>query len=84
LEAGEGQPTARALRLAHRLQACQDAQALWYLRSDLMQELSARLGEREARRRLDALSEQFDGLLPLGLTAGHAARSRQAHRTASP
>ncbi len=40
-----------------------DVQALWYLRSELLHALSERLGEREARQRLDTITEMFRGIV---------------------
>lgn len=59
-------------RIAHRIRLCRDASTLWYLRSELMQVLSAQQGEREARRQMDSLNGLFDGLLPPGLHSRRA------------
>lgn len=64
-------PSSSALRLHYRLQACEELTALWYLRSDLMQLLSARDGERAARHEIDRISALFNGLLP----SGHSGRA---------
>ena len=42
----------------------EDAQALWYCRSELMTVLSAERGEPFAREKIAEISKQFDGLLP--------------------
>lgn len=60
-------PRLRRLRL--RMGLCHDAASLWYLRSDLMQVLSASQGEREARQRLENISQLFEGLLPPSLNS---------------
>lgn len=54
-------------RIAYRIGSCRDVQGLWYLRSDVMQLLSATQGEREALRQLDAISALFKGLVPPSL-----------------
>jgi aminoglycoside phosphotransferase family enzyme len=41
-----------------------DAQSLWYLRSETMRMLSADLGEEAAKGQLDVLTEMFRGLVP--------------------
>ena len=55
------------IRLGHRIRTGKDAQALWYLRSDLMQFLSTSRGELEVARQLEQISSLFEGLLPPGL-----------------
>lgn len=62
----------QGMRVAHRIRACREATALWYLRSELMQVLCAHCGEREARRLLLPITESFDGLLPSGLHSNRA------------
>jgi len=41
-----------------------DAQTLWYLRSEVMHMLCAGLGEEIARERLDEITEIFRGMVP--------------------
>jgi hypothetical protein len=41
-----------------------DAQTLWYLRSDVMRMLCAGLGEEVARGHLDEITEMFRGMVP--------------------
>ena len=53
--------------VARRIDGADDAQALWFLRADMMAVLAARYGEERARERLFEISEQFDGVLPKGL-----------------
>jgi hypothetical protein len=50
--------------LALKIRAAQDVQSLWSLRSDLMTTVSQIHGESEGRRRLAAVTAQFDGLVP--------------------
>ena len=54
--------------VARRIRYAQDLQALWYLRGDLMAALAALHGEAQARESIQDLSEQFQGLLPKGLS----------------
>ena len=42
----------------------EDAQVLWYCRSELMTVLAAERGETFARERIADISKQFEGLLP--------------------
>jgi len=41
-----------------------EAQSLWYLRSEMMQLIAASYGEEIARRKLDAITEMFRGVVP--------------------
>jgi hypothetical protein len=50
--------------VTRRIRYADDIQALWYLRGDLMGALAAMHGEAAARRKLAAITEQFQGLLP--------------------
>lgn len=50
-----------------RIRYAGDVQTLWYLRGDLMSVLAAREGETQARRKIQAISCLFEGLLPRGL-----------------
>lgn len=54
--------------LTRRIQYAQDVQALWYLRGDLMGALASLHGEAQARQTIRAISEEFQGLLPGGLS----------------
>ncbi len=71
-----GKSLAQKTRLRFRIVTAPDAQALWYLRSDLMQVLSAVMCELEARRTLDGISALFDGLVPASLLASHSRQMR--------
>lgn len=46
-----------------------DAQALWFVRSEVLMVLGALHGERIARKKISYISIQFKGLLPKGLTS---------------
>lgn len=46
-----------------------DAQALWFVRSEVMTVLGALYGETIAREKIDHISRQFKGLLPKGLSS---------------
>jgi hypothetical protein len=54
--------------VARRIQYAPDLHALWYLRGDLMAALAALHGEAHARETIRDISEQFEGLLPRGLS----------------
>ena len=41
-----------------------DAQALWYLRSDLSRLLGEHVGEQDARIKMDRVTEMFRGVVP--------------------
>jgi hypothetical protein len=57
----------RYLRLGVRIRFCRDALELWHLRSELMEALSGMHGEQQARRELQSVSRQFQGLVPAGM-----------------
>lgn len=59
--------TGRFPDVAYRIRCATDAQALWFLRGDLMAVLASNHGELAARRRLDTISDMFGDLLPEGL-----------------
>jgi hypothetical protein len=54
--------------VARRVQFADDLQALWYLRGDLMAALADLHGEAHARETIRNISDQFQGLLPKGLS----------------
>lgn len=54
--------------VTRRIQYADDLQALWYLRGDLMATLAALHGESRAREIIRDISQQFQGLLPGGLS----------------
>jgi len=57
----------RLRTLTRRISYAMDAQALWYLRGDLMAVLAGRYGEAAAREQLDAITRMFQDILPRGL-----------------
>lgn len=58
----------RHVSITRRIRYARDLQALWYLRGDLMAALASLHGEMHAREKIAAISNQFQGLLPRGLT----------------
>ena len=56
-------------QITRRIRYANDIQALWYLRGDLMGALAAMHGEAAARQKVSAITAQFQGLLPNGLTS---------------
>ena len=72
--ADTGKSAAQKARLHVRILSARDAQALWYLRSDLMQLLSTESGEVEAGNVLVGISALFEGLIPVGFYARPAQR----------
>ena len=54
--------------VARRIMYAPDLQALWYLRGDLMAALAAQQGEAYARETIQDISDQFQGLLPRGMS----------------
>lgn len=54
--------------VSRRIQYAADLQALWYLRGDLMGALAALHGECQAREVILDISDQFQGLLPSGMS----------------
>lgn len=78
-ERAESITGASRTRLVFRINAAHDAQALWYLRSDLMQLVSAAGGELEAWRQLDSISALFRGLIPAALHPGRSGRYDGSH-----
>ncbi|WOP14037.1 hypothetical protein [Ottowia sp. SB7-C50] len=55
--------------VARRIRMGADALDLWYARADLMAALAGLHGEKKARKRMAALSELFDGMLPKGMAS---------------
>ena len=53
--------------VTRRIRYAVDIQALWYLRGDLMAVLAKRHGEAAARAKLEAITEMFADLGPVGL-----------------
>jgi hypothetical protein len=54
-------------KITLRVRYAQDAQGLWYARSDVMAVLSAMQGETIARQKVSRITQMFEGLLPGGL-----------------
>ena len=64
-----GQTGAKSFQsVCRRIQYAPDLQALWYLRGDLMAALAALHGEAHARETIQDISEQFEGMLPRGMS----------------
>jgi hypothetical protein len=55
--------------ITRRIRYANDIQGLWYLRGDLMGALASMHGESEARRRIQEITQMFDGLLPGSLNS---------------
>ncbi len=55
--------------VARRIRVGVDALDLWYARADLMAALAGLHGEEAARKRMAALAELFDGMLPKGMVS---------------
>lgn len=60
--------------LQRRVLFAPDAESLWYLRPEILTDISAARGERIARQLLEEISAGFEGLLPQGLMARRAGR----------
>ncbi len=54
-------------KIVVRVRYALDAQALWFIRSEVMSVLGARYGETIAREKINQISKNFIGLLPKGL-----------------
>ena len=55
--------------VTRRIRYANDLQALWYLRGDLMGTLAALYSESVAREQVASITDQFNGLLPSGLSS---------------
>lgn len=53
-----------------------DAQALWFMRGEVMTALAAMHGETVAREKISHISQKFKGLLPKGLNSRSSLLSR--------
>ena len=60
------------LDIVRRIEAVGDVQALWYLRDDLMVAMAACHGEAKAREAMNRISQEFEGLLPRGLSSRYS------------
>jgi hypothetical protein len=56
-------------QLTRKVRYSGDAQALWYLRGELMAALSAMSNEADARAHMEMISRMFKGLVPAGLAS---------------
>lgn len=54
-------------KIVRRVRYAMDAEALWFIRSEVMTVLGAMHGETIAQEKINHISEQFKGLLPKGL-----------------
>lgn len=63
-------------QIQRRILFAYDAESLWYLRPELLQEIATLRGEATARRRIDRISALFAGLLPRAMHAGRPALAR--------
>jgi hypothetical protein len=57
-------------RIVRRVRYAIDAQALWFVRSEVAMVLGALHGETIAREKISRISHKFKGLVPKGLTSG--------------
>lgn len=62
----------RLIDMVWKIHVADDVRSLWYLRADLMAVLAAHYGEGEARDRLNQISQQFEGLLPRGMSSRYS------------
>ena len=66
-------------RMNMRLRYAGDIEALWYLRSDLLDTLTLLRGETIAQTVLDRITPMFQGQLPLSLRVPQMPRAPRAH-----
>ena len=66
-------------RMNMRLRYAGDIEALWYLRSDLLDTLTLLRGEAIAQTVLDRITPMFQGQLPLSLRVPQMPRAPRAH-----
>lgn len=59
-----------------RVRYALDAEALWFMRGDVMAVLSAMHGETMAQEKIRLISKEFKGLLPKGLISRPSSRKR--------
>lgn len=65
-----GDPAPKASpQIVRRIRYANDIETLWYLRGELMAELSAIHDERVARQKIASITAQFRGLLPGSLNS---------------
>lgn len=63
-------------KIVRRVRYAIDAEALWFMRSEVMTVLGAMHGETIAQEKIKRISEQFKGLLPKGLTSRSSSLTR--------
>lgn len=66
-------------RMSMRLRYAGDIEALWYLRSDLLDTLIPLRGQAVAQNLLDQVTPMFQGQLPLSLRVPHMPHAPRAH-----
>ena len=66
-------------RMNMRLRYAGDIEALWYLRSDLLDTLTQLRGETSAQTVLDRITPMFQGQLPLSLRVPQMPHTPRAH-----
>jgi len=66
--------------LALKIRSAPDAPSLWSLRGDLMTVVSQLHGELEGRRRLAAVTAEFEGLLPVAAALTRPGRKHAMQR----
>ena len=63
-------------KIVVRVRYALDAEALWFIRSEVMTVLSAMHGEAIAQEKIRLISKEFRGLLPKGLISRASLRKR--------
>lgn len=56
-------------QIVRQVRYATDAQALWFIRGEVMTALAAMHGETVAREKINHISQKFKGLLPKGLNS---------------
>jgi hypothetical protein len=65
-------------QLIHKVFNISDVEGLWFLRTDIMQDLSLRYGEEEARIILGEITPLFEGLVPESMFRPNYVRFQQS------
>lgn len=63
-------------QIVRRVRYATDAQALWFIRGEVMTALAEMHGETVAREKISHISQKFKGLLPKGLNSRSSLLSR--------
>jgi hypothetical protein len=63
-------------KVVRRVRYSRDAEALWFIRSEMMTVLGAMYGETIALEKIKHISEKFKGLLPKGLISRSSSLKR--------